>query len=69
MRVEVEAVRKCYQVSGGVGFVTALDGVSLSIDSGDFCLLHGPSGSGKTTLLALIAGLARPTVGRILLDG
>lgn len=69
MRIDVEAVRKSYPVAGGVGLVTALDGIDLSIASGDFCLLHGPSGSGKTTLLAIIAGLARPTAGRVLLDG
>jgi len=69
MRVDVEAVRKSYHVAGGVGLVTALDGIDLSISSDGFCLLRGPSGSGKTTLLAIIAGLARPTAGRILLDG
>jgi len=69
MRVDVEAVRKSYPVAGGVGLVTALAGIDLSIASGELCVLHGPSGSGKTTLLAIIAGLARPTAGRILIDG
>lgn len=69
MRVEVAGVRKSYAVSGGVGRVTALDGVDLTLESGEFCLLQGPSGSGKTTLLAIIAGLASPSAGEVLLDG
>jgi len=51
------------------GKVTALDGVNLQIDDGEFIVLLGPSGSGKTTLMYLIAGIYRPTSGRILFDG
>lgn len=51
------------------GKVTALDGVNLQIDNGEFIVLLGPSGSGKTTLMYLIAGIYRPTSGRILFDG
>jgi NitT/TauT family transport system ATP-binding protein len=49
--------------------VRALDGLSLDVPRGEFVCLVGPSGCGKTTLLYLVAGLARPTAGRILLDG
>jgi putative spermidine/putrescine transport system ATP-binding protein len=47
----------------------ALDGISLSIEPGEFVSLLGPSGSGKTTTLNLIAGFAKPTAGNILMDG
>ena len=48
---------------------TALDDVSLNIETGQTCLLLGPNGSGKTTMMKLITGLARPTSGQITLDG
>jgi putative ABC transport system ATP-binding protein len=47
---------------------TAVDGVSLTVESGRVTGLVGPSGSGKTTLASLIGCMARPTSGRILLD-
>lgn len=47
------------------GTVKALKGMSLSVNQGDFVSLLGPSGCGKSTALRLIAGLLRPTSGRI----
>jgi putative ABC transport system ATP-binding protein len=47
----------------------ALDGVSLSIEEGEFSVLAGPSGSGKTTLLNLLGTLDAPTSGRVFIDG
>jgi spermidine/putrescine transport system ATP-binding protein len=46
----------------------AVDGIDLTISSGEFFSLLGPSGCGKTTTLRLIAGFEQPTAGRILLD-
>ncbi|MFE3932436.1 ABC transporter ATP-binding protein, partial [Streptomyces goshikiensis] len=48
---------------------TALDGIDLEIEAGEFVVVVGPSGCGKSTLLDLLGGLTRPTSGRILLDG
>ena len=47
----------------------ALDGVELRVEAGEFLCLAGPSGCGKSSLLKLIAGLWRPSVGRVHLDG
>lgn len=49
--------------------VLALDNVSLKISPGEFLVITGRSGCGKTTLLNLIAGLARPTSGKVFIDG
>ena len=51
------------------GDFTAVDGVSLSIEPGEFFTLLGPSGCGKTTLLRMIAGFDAPEEGSILLEG
>ena len=49
--------------------ITPLENLDIDIDSGDFVALMGPSGSGKTTLLNLLAGIDRPTSGRLMIDG
>ncbi len=48
---------------------TVLDELSVSIEAGDVTVLMGPSGSGKTTLVSILAGLLRPSAGRIELCG
>src|SRR5258708_2328586 len=47
----------------------ALNGVSLTVELGEFLALLGPSGSGKTTLLRVLAGLETPDSGRVEFDG
>ena len=65
--VKVEQVTKNYLL--GKITVTALKGVDLNVEKGEFLAIAGPSGSGKTTLLNLISGIETPTSGKISLNG
>lgn len=65
--VRTEALTRVYRV--GTRQVHALQGVSMSVEPGQFVALRGRSGSGKTTLLNCIAGLDQPTSGQVWLEG
>lgn len=52
-------------VGSGGGAITAIDGMSVHVDHGDFLAVIGASGCGKSTLLSLVAGLEKPTTGTV----
>src|SRR5215813_11117108 len=57
------------QVSKHYGPIHAVDRISLRVETGEYATILGPSGSGKTTMLSLIAGIAAPSAGSILIGG
>lgn len=65
--ITIEGLRRQYTMGDTV--VTALAGLDLTVDEGEFLCLMGPSGSGKSTLLALLGGLDRPDEGSIVVNG
>ena len=66
--IQLKDVYKIY-AEGQENQVNALDGVTLSIDQGEFVAIIGTSGSGKSTLLHIIGGVDVPTSGAVYLDG
>ena len=65
--IECTGLTKTYRLGDEV--VKALDGVTLTIEAGDFVAIAGPSGSGKSTLANVIGGLDRPDSGQVVVDG
>ena len=61
--LKVENLKKVY--GKGDSEVKAIDDVSFEIEEGEFVAIIGPSGSGKTTILHTIAGLEKPTSGKV----
>ncbi len=62
--IEFTDVVKAYEQGN-----TALNGVTMQIEDGEFCFLVGPSGSGKSTIIKLITGELRPTSGTVHVNG
>jgi len=65
--IQIENLVKSY--TRDTQTLTVLSGLNLAVDDGEFIALMGPSGSGKTTLLNLLAGIDRPTSGKIVVGG
>lgn len=66
--LELRGVVKHYQAGDGTS-IKAVDGVSLTVQAGEFTAVYGPSGSGKSTLLLLVAALMAPDAGEISFGG
>ncbi|MBN2481999.1 MAG: ABC transporter ATP-binding protein [Bacteroidales bacterium] len=65
--IEIHKVTKIYDDAEVK--VSAINGITLTIEEGEFTAIVGPSGSGKTTLLNLLGGLDKPTTGEIQING
>ena len=65
--IHLQGVRKVYRRDSLE--IPVLEGLDLLVEEGEFVSLMGPSGSGKTTLLNLLAGIDRPTEGRVVVAG
>lgn len=65
--LKCEGVRKVY--GSKENLVTALNGIDLSVEKGEFVAIVGASGSGKSTLLHVLGSVDKPTAGKVLVDG
>ena len=65
--LQTTALKKYY--GSGDTMVRALDGVTLSVEDGEFAAIVGTSGSGKSTLLHMLGGLVRPKSGKVFVEG
>ena len=70
LSMEILKVRDLFKTYGkGDNIVRALDGISFSVEKGQFLAIIGPSGSGKSTLLHILGGVDTPTSGKVYMDG
>ena len=68
-QLSVLQVGRVFPAPRGRGTIEALQPIDLAVERNDFITILGPSGCGKSTLLRIIAGLDKPTTGRVLLEG
>ncbi len=66
-KISFRNVRKTFEIAGQISF-TALEGLTLDIQDGEFITVVGPSGCGKSTAMNIAAGLTPPTTGQVLVD-
>jgi ABC-type nitrate/sulfonate/bicarbonate transport system ATPase subunit len=67
--LKIDQVSRIFPARQGHAPTRALEPTDLSVGNNDFVTILGPSGCGKSTLLRIVAGLDRPTSGRVILDG
>jgi NitT/TauT family transport system ATP-binding protein len=67
-KLVIENISKTF-ADGHGGFHSVLTNINMALQDGEFVSLVGPSGCGKSTLLEIVAGLQKPTAGKVLLDG
>lgn len=67
--IEVRDLTVAYPLGKDGSYIVALDSIDFDVREGEFVTILGPSGCGKTTLLNVIAGLVKPTLGHVKLDG
>ncbi|MDQ0089929.1 putative ABC transport system ATP-binding protein [Paenibacillus anaericanus] len=67
--ITINQLVKVYNSYKGAKEVTAVNGINLAIEQGDFVGIMGPSGSGKTTLLNILSGVDKATSGEVIIDG
>ena len=65
--VELKDIRKTYKM--GEVEIKAVDGISFSVEQGEFVVIVGPSGAGKTTVLNILGGMDTVTSGSVMVDG
>ena len=68
-KLRIEGVSRTFPGRNGGAATRALEPVDLAVAANDFITVLGPSGCGKSTMLRIVAGLDKPTTGRVLLDG
>jgi NitT/TauT family transport system ATP-binding protein len=68
-KLKIDQVSRTFPARHGHAPTKALEPTNLEVGDNDFVTILGPSGCGKSTLLRIVAGLDRPTSGRVVLDG